>query len=188
MTKSPRPSRCLTRSVPSTNILQPTSNIRLHSHGHFPLGNLTPLRRIPYPAISGRGAAAISSTVALPMNFGYRVKGAGANSRRNRHGKFDPRRLGGQANTCPLSSVFRKDGWSAIGIEDTPAISPRLFLSRCAPSKKRFMNVFELTRALVDIESITGNEENVGLFLFDYLNGLASQYHGRVERMEVEPQ
>ena len=49
------------------------------------------------------------------------------------------------------------------------------------------MNVFELTRALVDIESITGNEENVGLFLFDYLNGLASQYHGRVERMEVEP-
>src|SRR5216684_4452296 len=49
------------------------------------------------------------------------------------------------------------------------------------------MNVFELTRALVDIESITGNEENVGLFLFDYLNGLASHYHGRVERMEVEP-
>ena len=49
------------------------------------------------------------------------------------------------------------------------------------------MNVFELTRALVDIESITGNEENVGLFLFDYLGGLASRYHGVVERMEVEP-
>src|SRR5258708_223346 len=49
------------------------------------------------------------------------------------------------------------------------------------------MNVFELTRALVDIESITGNEETVGLYLFDYLSSLASRYHGRVERMEVEP-
>jgi acetylornithine deacetylase len=49
------------------------------------------------------------------------------------------------------------------------------------------MNVFELTRALVDIESITGNEENVGLFLQDHLSGLAARFHGRVERMEVEP-
>lgn len=49
------------------------------------------------------------------------------------------------------------------------------------------MNVFELTRALVDIESITGNEENVGVYLFDYLQKLATQYNGRVERLEVEP-
>ena len=49
------------------------------------------------------------------------------------------------------------------------------------------MNVFELTRALVDIESITGNEENVGLFLLDYLSQLAARHRGRVERMEVEP-
>ena len=49
------------------------------------------------------------------------------------------------------------------------------------------MKVFELTRALVDIESITGNEENVGLFLLDYLGGLTSRYGGRIERMEVEP-
>jgi acetylornithine deacetylase len=49
------------------------------------------------------------------------------------------------------------------------------------------MNVFELTRALVDIESITGNEEKVGLFLSEYLGGLASRHGGRVERMEVEP-
>ena len=32
------------------------------------------------------------------------------------------------------------------------------------------MNVFELTRALVDIESITNNEERVGLYLYDYLH------------------
>jgi acetylornithine deacetylase len=49
------------------------------------------------------------------------------------------------------------------------------------------MNVFELTRALVDIESITGNEEKVGLFLFDYLSRLTTSLGGRIERMEVEP-
>ncbi|MBI1789826.1 MAG: M20/M25/M40 family metallo-hydrolase [Acidobacteria bacterium] len=49
------------------------------------------------------------------------------------------------------------------------------------------MNVFELTRALVDIESITGNEEQVGLYLHDYLSRLAERHHGRVERTEVEP-
>jgi acetylornithine deacetylase len=49
------------------------------------------------------------------------------------------------------------------------------------------MNVFALTRALVDIESITGNEEAVGLYLHDVLSGLAARFHGRVERMEVEP-
>jgi acetylornithine deacetylase len=49
------------------------------------------------------------------------------------------------------------------------------------------MNVFELTRSLVDIESITGNEENVGLFLFDHLSRLSTRYGGRIERMDVEP-
>jgi acetylornithine deacetylase len=49
------------------------------------------------------------------------------------------------------------------------------------------MNVFELTRALVDIESITGNEEPVGNYLFEHLSGLAARYDGHVERMEVEP-
>ena len=49
------------------------------------------------------------------------------------------------------------------------------------------MNVFELTRALVDIESITGNEEQVGNYLFSCLSGLAERFDGHVERMEVEP-
>jgi acetylornithine deacetylase len=49
------------------------------------------------------------------------------------------------------------------------------------------MDVFALTRALVDIESITNNEEAVGNFLFDLLAPLASRYQGRVERVEVEP-
>src|SRR6266542_2527345 len=49
------------------------------------------------------------------------------------------------------------------------------------------MNVFELTRALVDIESITGNEERVGEYLVGYLAKLASRTSGRVDRMEVAP-
>jgi acetylornithine deacetylase len=49
------------------------------------------------------------------------------------------------------------------------------------------MDVFELTRALIDIESITLNEEGVGSYLHDYLAPMAARYGGRVERMEVEP-
>jgi len=49
------------------------------------------------------------------------------------------------------------------------------------------MNVFELTRALVDIESITNNEHDACVFLFDCLSQLAGATGGVVERMEVEP-
>jgi acetylornithine deacetylase len=49
------------------------------------------------------------------------------------------------------------------------------------------MDVFELTRALVDIESVTGNEDRAGQFLLDYLAPLAARFGGRVERMDVEP-
>jgi acetylornithine deacetylase len=48
------------------------------------------------------------------------------------------------------------------------------------------MNVFELTRALTDIESVTGNEERAGEFLHAYLAPLAARFGGRVERMPVE--
>jgi acetylornithine deacetylase len=50
-----------------------------------------------------------------------------------------------------------------------------------------FMDVFQLTRALVDIDSVTPNEEQVGVFLSDYLSNLASRTAGHVERIEVEP-
>jgi acetylornithine deacetylase len=49
------------------------------------------------------------------------------------------------------------------------------------------MQVFELTRALVDIESITGDEGPVGDYLYAYLLALAAAHNGRVERMNVEP-
>jgi acetylornithine deacetylase len=49
------------------------------------------------------------------------------------------------------------------------------------------MNVFELTRALIDIESISDNEEQVGHYLYGYLAPLAARYGGSIERIEVEP-
>lgn len=49
------------------------------------------------------------------------------------------------------------------------------------------MNLFELTRTLVDIESISGNEAAVGNYLFDHLSEIAALHQGRIERMEVEP-
>jgi acetylornithine deacetylase len=49
------------------------------------------------------------------------------------------------------------------------------------------MNVFELTRALVDIESITENEGRVAAYLHDHLSKLAARTGGQAERMEVEP-
>jgi acetylornithine deacetylase len=48
------------------------------------------------------------------------------------------------------------------------------------------MNVYELTRALVDIESITENEAAVAAYLHDHLAKLAVRTGGQVERMEVE--
>jgi acetylornithine deacetylase len=48
------------------------------------------------------------------------------------------------------------------------------------------MNLFQLTRALVDIESVTNNEEAIGTFLFKALSDLAAQSDGLVERCPVE--
>jgi acetylornithine deacetylase len=49
------------------------------------------------------------------------------------------------------------------------------------------MNLFELTRALVDIESTTNREQAVADFLFAQLSFLAARSSGRLERMAVEP-
>ena len=47
------------------------------------------------------------------------------------------------------------------------------------------MNVFELTRALVDIESTSEYEGDVGEYIFAYLERLAAGSSGCVERMDV---
>ena len=48
------------------------------------------------------------------------------------------------------------------------------------------MNVVELTRELVDIESTSEHEAAVGHYLFAHLEKLAARTRGRVERMNVE--
>jgi acetylornithine deacetylase len=48
------------------------------------------------------------------------------------------------------------------------------------------LNLFERTRALVDIESVTNNEEAVGSFLFGLLSNLTAGTGGTVERCPVE--
>jgi acetylornithine deacetylase len=49
------------------------------------------------------------------------------------------------------------------------------------------VNVIELTRALVDIESISDNEGEVASFLEAHLSKLCAASGGRLERMEAEP-
>jgi acetylornithine deacetylase len=49
------------------------------------------------------------------------------------------------------------------------------------------MDLFELTRALVDIESTTNHEKNVGDYLFAHLSALAARRDGHIERIPAEP-
>ncbi len=49
------------------------------------------------------------------------------------------------------------------------------------------MDVFDITRELIGIESITGNERQVGAWLADYLGAVAARHGGCVEQMPVEP-
>jgi acetylornithine deacetylase len=48
------------------------------------------------------------------------------------------------------------------------------------------MHVFELTRTLIDIPSVTPEEEKVGLWLYDYLSILAAKHSGTVQKIHVE--
>jgi acetylornithine deacetylase len=48
------------------------------------------------------------------------------------------------------------------------------------------MNIFALTRALIDIDSTTGKEREIGDFLFRYLEDLVEASGGAVEKMPVE--
>jgi hypothetical protein len=82
--------------------------------------------------------------------------------------------VGGQAKSCPLSLAAGR----VVRYEST------LLALVCLLGL--FMTVFELTRALIDIESITGNEEKVGNYLFDYLEAMTHEFPGTVERMKVE--
>lgn len=48
------------------------------------------------------------------------------------------------------------------------------------------MQVFQLTRQLIDIDSVTPNEQRVGEFLWERLSGMAQRFDGKAERVDVE--
>ena len=49
------------------------------------------------------------------------------------------------------------------------------------------MRVFELTKELISIPSVTPEEEKMGIWLNGFLGELAERFAGRVEMIEVEP-
>jgi acetylornithine deacetylase len=49
------------------------------------------------------------------------------------------------------------------------------------------MQLFALTRALVDIDSTTNHEKNVGDYLFAHLSAMAARSNGQIQRMSAEP-
>src|ERR1700693_317883 len=61
------------------------------------------------------------------------------------------------------------------------------FLGFSNPDSKK-MDLFKLTRTLIDIDSVTPNETEVGVYLLGYLSDLANRYGGDVEKLHVAPQ
>lgn len=59
------------------------------------------------------------------------------------------------------------------------------FRFACIQKLLNRMDVFALTRTLVDIDSTTGQEKAAGGFLFAHLSGLAARFGGRAEQMAV---
>src|SRR5260370_1696014 len=49
------------------------------------------------------------------------------------------------------------------------------------------MDLLDLTRALVDIESVTNHEKSVGDYVFAHLSTLAARHDGHLERIPAEP-
>ena len=47
------------------------------------------------------------------------------------------------------------------------------------------MDVFELTRALIDIDSVTPNEGEIGDYLYKYMSPFVSAYEGQCEKIPV---
>jgi acetylornithine deacetylase len=73
--------------------------------------------------------------------------------------------------------------------EETRAVSLAVFPFLFSPFLTvQKMDLFKLTRTLIDIDSVTPNEHQVGTYLLEYLSDLANRHGGEVERLEVAPQ
>jgi len=73
--------------------------------------------------------------------------------------------------------------------EETRASTPRgfSFLGSTSLTAEK-MDLFKLTRTLIDIDSVTPNEHEIGEYLLGYLSDLANRHGGQVEKLEVAPQ
>ena len=60
-------------------------------------------------------------------------------------------------------------------------------LARALPDGTEIMRVYTLTRELIDIPSVTPEEEQVGAFLHRRLAAMCDQFEGVAEKTEVEP-
>jgi len=88
----------------------------------------------------------------------------------------------GKNSSAPRSCPSAILGFSTF----SPSSSAPKFSTRRRGLSSEIMDVFQLTRALIDIESITPNEREIGQFLFDHLSALAKRFAGEVERIPVE--
>jgi len=81
---------------------------------------------------------------------------------------------------------MNRDGALSRGSSPRCTFAVPSFLSA---SKKKLdgMDVFALTRALVDLDSTTGREAPAADFLIGYLSKLATRCNGRAERMAAAP-
>ena len=108
----------------------------------------------------------------------------------------------GRSKACPLSSVYVSGLLAAQKRMEryreaaAPSHLRGSFLSfrfsekddkRKTGQKRPRMHLFELTRALVDIESTTNHEKNVTDYLFARLSELAGKSNGQIQRISAEP-
>jgi acetylornithine deacetylase len=81
---------------------------------------------------------------------------------------------------------YREVKESAQSSRALSALPFRIPLENLAASDVNVTDVFELTRSLVDIESISGNEAQAGSYLYGRIATIAGETGGTVERMPVE--
>jgi acetylornithine deacetylase len=70
--------------------------------------------------------------------------------------------------------------------DSEPFSTPSLSF-RALSGTGNLMHVFELTRHLIDVPSVTPEEEKVGEFLYAHLAQICARFDGAIERAEVEP-
>src|SRR5215469_194182 len=90
-------------------------------------------------------------------------------------------RLGVRVKSRPLSS-----GATRVERYRDSALISRHF-PRALSGTGFFMHVFELTRQLIDIPSVTPEEEKVGDYLFAHVSRICAKYDGTAEKILVEP-